>query len=148
MIYGVSAVYVPPPSVPKNLDIELFDSWRTPEFAGYDFSDAEVVPYDAEASDMYFTTDGDISTMSVGDDTDIQDLGDIRSLERSRKIPPDGWSPDRVVRIVAGHAYAVWQWDGKCSRVDVSEVTPESVVFSWVSMNSIPRKAHGPVFER
>lgn len=148
VIFSVSTVIEAPPYISKSNDVELYDSWRMPGLAGYDFSDAEVVPCDDQSGDMYFTNDSGICWMSVGDDTDIQDLGDIQTLAGSRQIPGDGWSPGRVVPLVADHAYAVWQWDGRCSRFVVSEVSPQSVVFSWVPMGSIPRKTHGPMFER
>lgn len=148
VIYAVSTGNNVASNVSTNDDIELYDSWRVPGQAGYDFSNAAVVPCDDQSSDMYFTYEGGVGSMSVDDDTDIQDLGDVQALGGSRKIPGDGWSSSHVVPVVAGHAYAVWGWDGKCSRFMVSDVTPQSVVFSWVSMGTIPRRTHGPMFER
>ena len=131
-----------------NTDVELFDCQRVPLYSGFDFSEGEVVPYTDQASDMYFAVEEGVCSMCVNDDTDIQDLGEASASGSSRKMPANGWSTSRTVPLKAGHAYAVWAWDGEYSRFRVIDMTDESVVFTWATVGSLSRKIDGPLFGR
>ncbi len=147
-VYCEASVEEVEPMEPAPDNVELYDRNRVPGLSGYDFSEAHVVPCNDQSSDMCFVNLGGKYSMTVDNDTDIQDLGEVGVRGESSEIPPSGWSKGHSVALLAGHIYIVWEWNGDCARFEVQEITPVSVTFAWTPMGTIARTGHGPMFER
>jgi hypothetical protein len=86
--------------------VVLEDYHRMPEYAGYDFSEGTVLPYNDEYTDMYLDNINDELYMMVREgDTDIKDMGRANSLSEITIVPVSGWSAEHDVRLQTGHTY-------------------------------------------
>jgi len=117
---------------PEGYGIILRDVWLVPESSGFDFSTAQVVPFDDLYADMYFENFQDVLYMVVrSDDTDIQDAGYTVSLLDINIAPESGWSPTHDVQLVEGHTYIVWTWDNHYAKFRVTGLSSGQVVIDW-----------------
>jgi hypothetical protein len=117
--------------------VVLEDYHRMPEYAGYDFSDGTVLPYNDEYADMYLDNINDELCMRVREgDTDIQDMGRTNSLSEVTIAPVSGWSAKHDVRLQTGHTYVVWTWDDGCVKFRVSRLSPHQAEFDWIYLLS------------
>jgi hypothetical protein len=116
---------------PEGYDVILQDYRVSPNSSGYDFDQYAVLPYDAQTTDMYFENFNGDYYMDVYTDTDIQDLGYMKSLLDVTVAPSSGWSPTHDVRLYAGHTYVVWTHDDHYAKFRVTSISPSRVVFDW-----------------
>ncbi len=143
------AVSAPAESVPlwPVAGTEILDRLTDPENSGYNFGDGEIVAYDDGGADVYYESQD--SLLRAADDTDVQDLGVSTGVSEDLRVRKDGWATGRVVRVQAGHQYAVWRWNGDVVRLYVQEVGGGAVVFDWMPGRAMERTAlQGPIFER
>jgi len=130
-------------------EVELSDRYKFPDYAGYDFSEEEVVPFSAGSVDMYFEFVEGQFRMYVSSDTDIQDLGPATSVRENLRGSEEGWSVTHSAALQAGHQYIVWQWDGTRSRFFVKDVWSGGVLLDWMPLPASSRFARGgPVFPK
>jgi len=116
---------------PEGYDATLYDHFRIPALAGYDFSAYSVVPYDDLYADMYFENYQGELYMVVREDTDIQDVGYTSSLLDIPIAPASGWSETHDVHLIDGHTYVVWTWDDHYAKFRVTSLSPTLVTFDW-----------------
>jgi hypothetical protein len=116
---------------PEGYDVLLGESYRSPNTAGYDFSQYRVVAYDDQYADIYFEYYNGEYYMVVRTDSDIQDMGLTGSILDVTSAPAGGWSTthDAVLRV--GHTYVVWTWDDHYAKFRVSALSSSRVVFDW-----------------
>jgi len=116
---------------PEGYGVTLFDFRIYPERAGYDFSTYSILPYDSDASDIWFENyNGDLY-MDVRTDTDIRDMGPTNSVLDISVAPSSGWSSTHDVVLVAGHTYVVWTYDDHYAKFRVSALSTDRVTFDW-----------------
>jgi hypothetical protein len=118
---------------------EILDRWNRSDCSGYDFEDAEVLPFNDDDADLYF--DGLGNAFRVPTDTDIQDLGVSSGIREELRVKKDGWAADKRFQAIAGHQYALWRWNGELVKVYVHEVLDGGVVFDWMPAGSLSRQA-------
>jgi len=116
---------------PEGYGVVLDNFRSSPLYAGYDFSDYSVVPYNDSYTDMYFENFNGDFYMNVRTDTDIQDMGYSNSLLDVKAAPSTGWSSTHDVRLYIGHTYVVWTYDDHYAKFRVTSISPTRVVFDW-----------------
>lgn len=116
---------------PEGYDVLLGDYYLAPDFAGYDFSEYSIVPYDDKYADMYYEYYNGEYYMDLRSDSDIKDMGPTNSLLDVTTAPTSGWSTthDAVLRV--GHTYVVWTWDDHYAKFWVTSLSPSRVTFDW-----------------
>jgi hypothetical protein len=124
---------------------EILDRLADPASGGYSFDDGEVVAFNDDASDLYFEAEG--ALLHTADDTDIQDLGEARSVREGLRVDRNGWEVRKEVQVQPGHQYAVWRWNGEVIRLYVQEVLDDAILFDWMPVGSIERTG-GAIFGR
>ncbi len=102
-----------------------------PDVDGYDFSEAAIVPYDDGDADMYFERSDNGYFMNVDDDTDIWDVANNESLEKSDPMSSSGWSQTKSVPLAVGHLYVVRTWDHDFVEIKASMLSGNRFVFDW-----------------
>ncbi|HEX7320565.1 MAG TPA: hypothetical protein VF399_09460 [bacterium] len=119
---------------PEGYNIRLYDVDEYPVYAGWDFSEYEIVSWNYSQSDIYYDYDSpsDIPYLLVYKSGGlIQDMGYTESMDDITYAPDQGWSPSGVVEAVEGHTYVFWTWDNHFAKLRVTEVGPEHMVFDW-----------------
>lgn len=122
---------------PEGFNQSIFDYNRSPNNAGYDFSDYLVVPYNSLEADFFFENYNGTFYLNVWDDSDIQDMGTTNDIYDISYSPLNGWvpiMPDENVKYVEakiGHTYVIWTWDNHFAKVRISNITNERMVFDW-----------------
>jgi hypothetical protein len=116
---------------PEGYNVVLRDYRTQPYYAGYDFSTYSVGLYNDDYTDIFFEYVAGSYYMNVWEDTDIQDMGYTNTLGEISYAPDAGWSPAKDARLITGHAYVVWTWDGHYAKLRVSSLSPNGVVFDW-----------------
>jgi hypothetical protein len=130
-------------------EVELSSRFTLPGYAGYDFSEEEVVSFSAGGMDMYFESSGDQHRMHVSSDTDIQDLGPASSVRENLRVTERGWSVTHSATVEPGHQYLVWLWDGSSSRFFVKDAWSGGVLLDWMPGPAFSRvNRGGPVFPK
>lgn len=119
---------------PEGFNEKIFDYHDYPNYAGWDFDDYEVVPFDWPACDFYYGYDGymEAGYFYVGrPNGDIQDFGYTESLDDVTYAPQNGWSATGIVEVIVGHTYIFWTWDDHYAKFRVTAIGPNYVVFDW-----------------
>jgi hypothetical protein len=119
---------------PEGYNERLFDYHTYPAYAGWNFSDYSIVPYNHPACDFFYGYDsyneGDY--LFVGRTGGlIQDFGYTESLDEITYAPEYGWSPTGVVEAILGHSYIFWTWDNHFAKFRVTGIADGCIVFDW-----------------
>jgi hypothetical protein len=132
-VYGVAR--------PEGMNQTIFDYLRFPDVAGYDFSEYQVVPYNAYSdeisSDFFFENYSGGFYLNVWEDTDIQDMGFTERFTDITFAPLEGWTQmvpgDNIKYTLAevGHTYIIWTWDNHFAKIRVKSISGERIVFDW-----------------
>lgn len=116
---------------PEFLEITLIDR------EGFDFSAEEILDAGSKQIDVTFSGDG--AEFYVGNDADIQDLGNV-SFERLES-PPSNWSMTRKVKAEPGNVYVVWTWDNQFYKFQVASLGEKRVVIEWAQLDGGRKRA-------
>jgi len=116
---------------PEGYDVTLINAVINPAQSAYDFSRYLVVAENDQYADMVYDGANGHYRMSVGQDTDIQDVGPTNSILDIGQAPAGGWSPTHDVALMTGHTYVVWTWDDHYAKFRVSTLSQNRVVFDW-----------------
>ena len=122
---------------PEGFAARLSSYLTQPATAGWDFSAALLRPWDHQATDMFYGSNGSLLQMFVLDyQTDIQDAGYASSLDAVDFAPGVGWSPTGSVEVIEGHCYVVWTRDNHYAKFRVTSIiTPPQgspiIEFDW-----------------
>ena len=107
----------------------------TPAFAGWDFSVAHTVAYNAPSVDVWFGDNGSVKQLFGADNgsvlTGVQDVGFVNSLDDVDFAPTQGWSPTGTAELIIGHAYIVWTLDDHYAKLRVTGFSSGNVIFDW-----------------
>ena len=132
-VYGVAR--------PEGVNQAIFDYIKFPDVAGYDFSEYQVVEYNAfsdeVSADFFFENFEGTFYLNVWDDTDIQDMGLTQNFNEITYAPLSGWvpiMPDENVKytiVEVGHTYVVWTWDNHYAKIRIKSISNERLVFDW-----------------
>lgn len=120
---------------PEISSVVLRDYRIAPGSSGFDFSAEEVVRFTDQAVDVYFAIGDEGAEFVVGNDADIQDLGQIDSFVELETIPSSQWSPTHRVHAEPGNVYAVWTWDNQYYKFRVVSISDRRVSFEWMKMD-------------
>jgi hypothetical protein len=116
---------------PEGYDVTLINSAVSTSNSAYDFSKyAVVAAADQYADIVYGGANGDYR-MTVGQDSDIRDMGPTQSILDISESPASGWATTHDVALAAGHTYVVWTWDDHYAKFRVSALSQNRVVFDW-----------------
>jgi hypothetical protein len=119
---------------PEGYNEKIFDYHDFPYYAGWNFSDYSVVPYDHPACDFYYGYDGynKAPYFFVGRPGGlIQDFGYTESLDEITYAPEYGWSSTGIVEAIKGHTYIFWTWDNHFAKFRVTSINSDHVIFDW-----------------
>jgi len=119
---------------PEGYNEKLFDYCDYPDYAGWDFSQYSIVPYDYPECDFYFgynTVNGSYYFYIKKAGGLIQDFGYTESLDDITYAPEDGWSPSGVVEAIVGHTYIIWTWDNHFAKIRITSMGSGYAVFDW-----------------
>jgi hypothetical protein len=113
----------------------LRDFHTYPSNAGFDFSRARVVRYDAGDADVFFEYDPDLGAFFLfadSSDVDIQDYGytdDLTSVGWGDPGGGEGWSAVGWLELIEHHSYIIWTADNHYAtiRVETTDSNPEQV---------------------
>lgn len=117
---------------PEGYDLVLRDaSGSRPEWSGYDFSAYQVIPWDAQRTDVFFAFESNTPRMIAANaETDIQDAGYVALVDVDW-APERGWSPTGRADLVVGHSYVVWTSDDHYAKFEVRSIQSDRVVLDW-----------------
>ena len=122
---------------PEGFGEVVFDFFRYPETAGYDFSRYDVVEYNSLEADFFFENFEGTLWINVWSDTDIQDMGSTIDIYDITWAPSDGWvqlNPDenvKYVEAIEGNTYVIWTNNNHYAKIRVKQLTAERMVFDW-----------------
>jgi hypothetical protein len=116
---------------PEGYGVVLSNDQISPNYAGYDFSQYDILRYDNVNADFFFENLSGRSSLYVWDDSDIQDMGYSNSLDEISSSPTQGWAPSKSAEAIVGHTYIIWTWDDHYAKVRVKEVNANQTVFDW-----------------
>lgn len=119
---------------PEGFNENVFDYHDYPDYAGWDFSNYNVVAFDDPKCDFYYGYDDymEAGYFYVGrPGGDIQDFGYTESLDDVTYAPQNGWSATGIVEVIVGHTYIFWTWDDHYAKFRVTTIGPNYVVFDW-----------------
>lgn len=118
---------------PEGYNEKIFDCHYYPDYAGWDFSDYSVVPYDYPVCDFYYSYEGSggCFVYTGRSDTWIQDFGYTESLDEITYAPEYGWSPTGMVEAILGHTYILWTWDNHFAKFRITGIGPDYMIFDW-----------------
>lgn len=119
---------------PEGYNEKIFDCTEYPDYAGWDFSDYSVVPYDYPACDFYYGYDYSCGAtyFYIGRPGGlIQDFGYTESLDEITYAPEYGWSSTGIAEAILGHTYIVWTWDNHFAKFRVTAIGPDYAIFDW-----------------
>ncbi len=104
---------------------------------GFDFSAEEICPQGDTRADVIFSNSQEGPEFIVGNDVDIQDLGqDLGQSVSFFKLesPPDEWSPTHRVHAEVHNVYVVWTWDNQFYKFRVASLKETRVAIEWMPM--------------
>jgi hypothetical protein len=119
---------------PEGFNQKIFDFTIYPEYAGWDFSNYIIVPYNDPYCDIYFGYDEHLGSYYFYIRRPgglIQDMGYTSSFDEIGYAPDDGWSPTGIVEAITGHTYVIWTWDNHFAKIRVSSIKPGYALFDW-----------------
>lgn len=119
---------------PEGFDERLFDYTQYPSYAGWDFSQYKVVPYNDINCDFYFGYDKSYGAYYLYIGTPgglIQDMGYTSSFDEIGYAPRDGWSETGMVEAIKGHTYIIWTWDNHFAKIRIKALYPNYIIFDW-----------------
>ena len=116
----------------EGFGVVLGDYEVLPGYSGFDFSDEKCLPFDDPAADIFFEDAGGTSYMVVGEDGEIQDLGQTASLGEINALRMVEWSRSHDVVLEERRSYVVKTWEGRYAMFRVVSLVPDRVVFDWV----------------
>lgn len=105
--------------------------------SGFDFSRAEVIPWDLPRADVFLEFDKDYGVFflwAADYQTDIQDFGYTDDIDDIDMAPytEAGWSELGWVEVIIGHTYIVWTRDDHYAKLRVSGFTRSyGIFFDW-----------------
>ncbi len=120
---------------PEVNEVVLRDSGVAPEKSGFDFSAEEVVHENDKAVDVFFSVSQQGPEFVVGNDADIQDLGQDVSFSRLDNVSSSEWSPTRRVHGEVGNVYVLWTWDNQYYKFRATSLASSRVAIEWVKMD-------------
>lgn len=119
----------------------LRDFHRFPNSAGFDFSRARVVRYDASDVDIFFEYDSDLGAFFLfagSNEVDIQDYGYTDGLKGVGWGDPGGghgWSRVGWLELIEFHSYLIWTADDHYAtiRIEATDDNPNqlSIDIKW-----------------
>jgi hypothetical protein len=134
---------------PEGYDVTLMNSNINTYQSGYDFSKFMVVAATDQYADIVYGAVPGNFKMSVGQDTDIQDMGPTKSILDIGQAPAAGWSASHEVSLTVGHTYVVWTWDDHYAKFRISALSQNRVVFDWayqlIPSNRLMKRTVPPV---
>jgi hypothetical protein len=124
----------------KSFPIELHLRNRTvqPAFAGYNFCDDQLLPWDHRETDLYCESIGETISLSTPGDTRIAGLGATAMVEDIGGVPGFSREWEGTAEARPGHGYVVRLWDRTLVRVRVISVSGEGVRFEWLALGKDP----------
>jgi hypothetical protein len=114
----------------------LHDFHEYPSNAGFDFSTARIVRYDADNADVYFEYDPDLKAFFLfagSNEVDIQDYGytdDLTSVGWGDPGGGKGWSKVGWLELIDSHSYIVWTADNHYATIRIEATDPDSTQLS------------------
>jgi len=119
----------------------LRDFHTYPSNAGFDFSRARIVRFDAEDADVFFEYDADLGAFFLfagSNEVDIQDYGYTDGLKAVGWGDPGGgkgWSRVGWLELIEFHSYIIWTADDHYAtiRVEATDSDPNqlSINIRW-----------------
>lgn len=119
---------------PEGFNEKIFDYTEYPAYAGWDFSNYTVVPYNYSNCDFYFGYDDYNNSyyFFIGKPGGlIQDMGYTNSFDEIGYAPDDGWSPSGMVEAIECHTYVIWTWDNHFAKIRISSIKSDYAMFDW-----------------
>jgi len=123
---------------PEGFNQAIFDYYKSPNNAGYDFSKYLVLPYNDTNADMFFENYNGTFYINVwAKDSDLQDMGQTQDIWDISYAPMGGWIPVKqgenvkYAQAIVGHTYVIWTWDNHFAKVRIKNITNERMVFDW-----------------
>lgn len=137
---------------PEGYQVVLSNWTTTPNTAGYDFSQYEILPYNDVNTDFFFENASGRFYAVVWGDTEIQDMGYTQNLDEISASPAAGWAPSKSAEAIVGHTYVIRTWNTHYAKIRVTEVAANRLVFDWAYQiaqgNRELKVANVPVPER
>ncbi|TFH64019.1 MAG: hypothetical protein E4G91_07125 [Candidatus Zixiibacteriota bacterium] len=103
----------------------LRDFHTYPSNAGFDFSRARIVRYDAGDADVFFEYDPDLEAFFLfagNNEVDIQDYGytnDLTSVGWGDPGGGEGWSAVGWLELIEHHSYIIWTADDHYATIRI-----------------------------
>lgn len=116
---------------PEGYDVTLMNSRINTVQSGYDFSKYLIVAANDQYADIVYSGISGEYRMSVGLDSDIQDVGPTRSILDIGEAPSGGWSATHEVVLAVGHTYVVWTWDDHYAKFRITALSQGRATFDW-----------------
>jgi len=116
----------------EGFGVVLGDYEVLPGYSGFDFSDERCLTFDDPAADIFFEDAGSTAYMVVGEDGEIQDLGQTASLDEINALRMVEWSRSHDVVLKERRSYVVKTREGCYAMFRVVSLVPDRVVFDWV----------------
>jgi hypothetical protein len=139
---------------PEGFDQALFDFYTFPDDAGWDLSEAQVVPFDNGNADIYFEfvpVDDAFYINIANDTTDLQDMGYTDNLDEIGWAPEFGWSDNGWAELIPGHTYLIWTDDNHFAKIRVKTIYKDSnprVFFDWAYQTDLGNPELKPAAKR
>ncbi len=125
--------------------VKLYDSNAQPAWAGFAMDDAEIVPWNDAAADVYVWVDGGIFWLMAGRaGTDMQDMGYTYDFADIGYAPDDGWVQVRQLELITGHTYVIWTEDYNYAKLRVTNIGSTSVDFEWAYQTDTDNRELSP----
>ena len=118
---------------PAGTDITLIDFKHLPEESGFDFSAPNRGDVDlAKGCDIYFGFDdgASIAYLYSANGTQMQDMGYRNYFTDLDQSPVRGFTTG-FVEILEGHIYAFYLPSKNFAKIQVKQVSADSVTFDW-----------------
>ena len=118
---------------PAGTDITLIDFKHFPEESGFDFSAPNRGDVDlAKGCDIYFGFDdgASIAYLYSANGTQMQDMGYRNYFTDLDQSPVRGFTTG-FVEILEGHIYAFYLPSKNFAKIQVKQVSADSVTFDW-----------------
>ena len=130
-----------PEEAPEVFEIVLREFTDAPSRSGFDFSGDEIVSFNNEAADVYFSVSNEGPEFVVSRDEDIQDVGQVDSFFELEDASLSEWSATRRVHAEPENAYVVWTWDNQYYKFRVVSLSETRVSIEWMKMEKGARLA-------
>jgi hypothetical protein len=120
------------------IEVHLRNRTIQPAFAGYNFPDDQLLPWDHRGTDLYYESIGETMSLSTPGDSRIVGLGATAMVQDIGGAPgfSEQWGGTADAR--PGHGYVVRLWDRTLVGVRVISVTGEDVRFEWLGLGKDP----------